>query len=316
MSVLFADETWRQFREKCEDVLGDGGLVSIRLTKAKKSYRIDLVADLHEGPRTRWTSEAIKYPKSNKNRRDHDAEDKFLNDWWPYHSGGSIVPRLRDFRHDIEAAEEATREKRPRDCHQSAAPDHARPEKRGGKREGAGRPRGSFGPKAVRERLERYKAAEKDGRLHDAQNALRDLPNVMRQAARDTEQQLESWTPAFLLRQRNRGHDRKAALRKLRKARKQWEKALLEAAACRQSREEAVAYCREVEKECLGAAAVHSTGLEVRAVAVFLAVLDVLLSPLKDMRCCHYCCTLRIPLCGVQQYCRCGTKQGDLCLFL
>ncbi|CAM9569297.1 unnamed protein product, partial [Pylaiella littoralis] len=84
----------------------------------------------------------------------------------------------------------------------------------------------------------------------------------MRQAAIDAEQQFEIWKPDFLLRQRNKGYQRKAALRKLRKARKQWEKALLQTAACRQSWEDATTYCRAVEKECLGAAAVHSLGTE------------------------------------------------------
>ncbi|CAM9623972.1 unnamed protein product, partial [Pylaiella littoralis] len=84
----------------------------------------------------------------------------------------------------------------------------------------------------------------------------------MRQAAIDAEQQFDSWTPTFLLRERNKGYDRKAALRKLRKARKRWEKALLQTAACRQSWEDAIIYCRAVEKECLAAAAAHSLGTE------------------------------------------------------
>ena len=142
--------------------------------------------------------------------------------------------------------------------------EHARPEKRGGKREGAGRPRGSFGPKKLREVLKVCKAATEEGRLMDAQMALRDLPQLMRRAVQDSEQQqFQAWEPAFLERQRNRGVAKTAALRKLRKKRKQWEKAMLRTRACRQGWEEAIEYCRAVEKERLGAAAVHSTGPDV-----------------------------------------------------
>lgn len=276
------DHAWKHFRQKCGD--GSVGLVFVGLDMAKKSYRVHVVADFHEGRRTTtWKSTPIKYPRSDKKRRVKGPEAKFFKDWWPFHSGGSIVPRLRDYRHAIEADEAAAREKRPRDCHASTAAEDARPEKRGGKREGSGRPCGSFGLKKLHRRLQEYRAAEKEGRLHDAQVALRDLPSVMRQAAQDTDRQFESWKPAFLLRQRNKGYNRKAALRKLSKVRKHWEKVLFEIAACRQGWEEAIIYCRAVEKECLGAAAVHSTGLEVSAVdtAVFLAVLDVLVFQLK-----------------------------------
>ncbi|CAN0235697.1 unnamed protein product, partial [Ectocarpus fasciculatus] len=154
MWATFSDETWKYFREKYVPLLGDGGVVSAGLDNKSKSYRIHLVADLPEGPRKEWRSTPIKRPKGRKTGRDRDAERKFFEHWLPS-EGGNVVERLRDSRHRIEAEAEteaaAARSKRPRDCHDSAA-EHARPEKRGGKREGAGRPRGSFGPKKLRQR--------------------------------------------------------------------------------------------------------------------------------------------------------------------
>lgn len=247
---------------KCE-LLPDGGkLVSVCLHKRKTSYTIELIVNLDDGERRRWNSAAIKYPKSNKNRRDWDAELKFFEDWWPF-NGGSIAPHLRDFRHAIEAEEAAARENRPRDCHASSTAEYMHAPSAGWSAQSAGRPSGCVGSKTLREKLQAYKTAVTDGRLHDAQLALRDLPHAMRQAAQGMEKQIEGWKPAFLLRQRNKGVHRKEALRKLRKAKNQWEKAALQTEACRKGWEEAVTYCRAVEKECLGAAAVHSTGLEV-----------------------------------------------------
>ncbi|CAN0395951.1 unnamed protein product [Pylaiella littoralis] len=156
MSSTFSDETWRYFREKYVSLLGDGSVVSAGLDNKSKSYRIHLVADLPEGVRNEWRSTPIKRPKGRKTGRDRGAEHKFFEDWWPS-EGGNVVELLRDSRHRIEAEAEAevaaARTKRPRDCHVSTA-EHERPEKRGGKREGAGRPCGSFGPKKLRQRLQ------------------------------------------------------------------------------------------------------------------------------------------------------------------
>lgn len=107
MPASFKEETRKYFQEKCRDTLGLGP------EKANKSYRVLLVADLADGPRKRRCSGPIKYPKSRKNARDWDAEFKLFEDWW-LSLGGSIMPRLRDYKHSMEA--ERAREKSQRDC--------------------------------------------------------------------------------------------------------------------------------------------------------------------------------------------------------
>ena len=51
-------------------------LLSVHLEKRAKKYWLEVTADLG-GVSTRWRSEYIKYPKSNKNARDWVAEEAF-----------------------------------------------------------------------------------------------------------------------------------------------------------------------------------------------------------------------------------------------
>lgn len=103
--------------------------------------------------------------------------------------------------------------------------EDAPPEKRGGIREGAGRPKGPYGGKKLRELLQTYKAAVKLGQLTHAGIAARDLPAAMLEAQVHVDKRQAEFDPAFLKRQANKGVCRKEALRKLKWARLQLAKA-------------------------------------------------------------------------------------------
>ena len=137
------------------------------------------------------------------------------------------------------------------------------PEKRGGIREGAGRPKERYDGKKLRELLPNYKAAVKLGQIKHAHIAARKLPAAMIQAQVHVDKSQVDLDPAFLKGQANRGVCRKVAFRKLKRARLQLRTAALAARACQENWEQGVAYFRDVEKEYLGASAVNSTRLGV-----------------------------------------------------
>lgn len=144
--------------EKIKEILArqGGTLLGVRQVKGAKTYRVEVVADLDDGcGRRRWRfPEGIKYPRSNKGRRDFEAQKRLAKAWCPSHAS-SIVNSLKGTKYETEAAGEAplpTREKRPRVCAQQTAavvPDDAAPRgnRRGGAREGAGRTKDSYGKK-------------------------------------------------------------------------------------------------------------------------------------------------------------------------
>lgn len=139
--------------ERIREILArqGGKLLGVRQVKGAKTYRVEVVADLDDGcGRRRYRfPEGIKYPRSNKGRRDFQAENRLAMAWCPSHTS-SIVNRLNGTRNEAEAAAETAREKRPRLCVQNTAvvPDDAAPrDNRVGAREGAGRRKGSYGKK-------------------------------------------------------------------------------------------------------------------------------------------------------------------------
>ncbi|CBJ31690.1 hypothetical protein Esi_0274_0025 [Ectocarpus siliculosus] len=81
-------------------------------------------------------------------------------------------------------------------------------------------------------------------------------------ASQEVDKHEKYWQPAFLKRQSNRGVCGKEALRKLAKHRSQPEKASLASAACKAGWEKGLEYFRAVAKECNGAVAATSAGLE------------------------------------------------------
>ena len=131
--------------------LADEGvrLVSVLQVRAAKKYRVEVTADLADGSRRRRYSDGIKYPKSVKKARAWAAKTSFAAVWRPTEHGVCMV-RHSDARHNIEAEAQAQAplpagEQRPRDCQEHLEAAAARPEKRGGTREGGGRPSGTYG---------------------------------------------------------------------------------------------------------------------------------------------------------------------------
>lgn len=239
-----------------------GTLKAARQVKSSKKYRLHLTADLADGSSRVWYSEYIKYPKSNKQARDWSAEAKFAAAWRPSHSSGSAIVSEEGVSRRSDVTPAPPREKRKRDCQPTWSAIHTPPAKRAA-REGAGRPRGSFGRKRLRSPLDRYRLQVEQGQLFSAHLQVRDLGSAMLAASQEVDRHERDWRPAFLKRQSNRGVGRKEALRKLAKHRSQLEKEALASAACTAGWEKGVEYFRAVVKECHGAVAATSAGLEV-----------------------------------------------------
>ncbi|CAN0324814.1 unnamed protein product [Ectocarpus sp. 4 AP-2014] len=148
------------------------------------------------------------------------------------------------------------REKRPRDC-QPATEILTPPAKRAA-RQGAGRPKGSFGRKRMRALL--MPQVER-GQVTSARLGVRDISSAMLAASQEVDRHEKDWRPVFLKRQSNKGVRRKEALRKLAKHRSQLEKAALASAACNEGWEKGVEHFRAVAKECDAVAATFA-GIE------------------------------------------------------
>ncbi|CAB1108368.1 unnamed protein product [Ectocarpus sp. CCAP 1310/34] len=147
-----------------------------------KQYRLEVTADLG-GVTTRWRTDCIKYPKSNKKARDWAAEAALAAVWRPSH-----CDRYATLSKDTSKVEPAPpRTKRPRDCCLQdlfCGRDHCHtpPAKRAAPA-GAGRPKGSFGRKRLHEMMATYKARVEQGQLEFADMHVRDLSTAMLDAA-------------------------------------------------------------------------------------------------------------------------------------
>ncbi|CAN0535514.1 unnamed protein product, partial [Ectocarpus sp. 12 AP-2014] len=215
------------------------------------------------GSSNSWYSNCIDYPKSNKKARDWSAEAKFAAAWRPSSSSGSAVLSTEGAGRQSNVTP-PPREKRPRDCQPPAdilpVPP---PSAKQAAREGAGRPKGSFGRKRLRAMMKTYQARVEQNQLVFAGLHVRDLSSAMFDAAREVDRHEKDWRQAFLKRQSNRGVRRTEALRKLAKHRSQLEEAALAAAARKAGWEKGVEYFRAVVKECQSAVAATSAGLDV-----------------------------------------------------
>ncbi|CAB1113286.1 unnamed protein product [Ectocarpus sp. CCAP 1310/34] len=190
-------------------------------------YRLEVTADLG-GVTTRWRTDCIKYPKSNKKARDWAAEAALAAVWRPSH-----CDRYATLSKDTSKFGPAPpRFKRPRDC--CPATHHLQ----------------SVLHLQGHEMMATYKARVEQGQLEFADMHVRDLSTAMLNAAVEVDKHEYVWRTAFLKRQSNRGVRRAEALRKLAKHRSQLEKAALAATACKAGWEKGVEYFRAVVKEC------------------------------------------------------------------
>ena len=183
--------------------------------------------------------------------RDWAGEERFADAWRPNHKS-RLLPRLSDARRKLEAETEDSTLRQARTGLSTISED-ARPEKRGGAREGGGRPKGSYFASWLLVILEELKAAVKFGNLEHVHMASRDLPAAMFEAKSDLSK-TKRGRSVFPQTNDKPGQEICSS-----------QDEMGEVPARTEHWEHAVGNVRAVEEECLGASSVHSVGLEVSA---------------------------------------------------